>query len=125
MAIAEALIRQEVETIKDITMGPLQQASSAISSYFPQVLGALGILVVGWLVAVILRKITSKPLRALGLDVISERTGMTDVLQRNSIRKRPSELIGTGIYWLILFSALVATLTPSGSTWPVCCYSPL
>jgi len=114
MAIAEALIRQEVETIRDITMGPLQQASRAISGYFPQVLGALGILVVGWLVAVILRKITGKTLRALGLDVISERTGMTDVLQRGGIRKRPSELIGAGIYWLILFSALVATFNTLG-----------
>jgi hypothetical protein len=39
---------------------------------------------------------------------------MTDVLQRGSIRKRPSELIGTGIYWLILFSALVATFNTLG-----------
>jgi hypothetical protein len=112
--MAEALIKQEMTMIKDITMGPLQQTSRAISSYFPQVLGALGILVVGWLVAIILRKITGKTLRALGLDVISERTGMTDVLQRGSIRKRPSELIGTGIYWLILFSALVATFNTLG-----------
>ena len=64
-------VKKEVGMIKDITMAPLQQASTAISSYFPQVLGALGILVVGWLVAVILRKITAKALRALGLDVIS------------------------------------------------------
>lgn len=114
MLAAVAQMKQEVGMIKDVTMGPLQQASRAISSYFPQVLGALGILVVGWLVAVLLRKITAKALRALGLDVIAERTGMTDVLQRGSIRKRPSELIGAGIYWLILFSALVAMFNTLG-----------
>ena len=114
MATKAELIKQEVETIKDVTMGPLQQASRAISSYFPQLIGALVILVIGWLVAVILQKVVGKALRALGFDLVSERMGMTDILQRSGLRKRPSELIGWLIYWLILFSTLVATFNALG-----------
>src|SRR5688500_12295642 len=109
MATNIAFIQQEIEKIKGVTVGPLKQVSIAISSYLPQIIGAIIILVAGWLAAVILRKVTGKALRALGLDVVSERVGIMDILQRGGIIKRPSELLGWLLYWLILFSTLVAT----------------
>jgi hypothetical protein len=108
------LIKQEAGAIKAVTMGPLKQASAAISGYVPQMFAALVILVMGWVVAVVLRKVTSKGCRALGFDVIAERTGMSGLLQRGGIVSRPSELLGFGIYWLILFSALVAMFNTLG-----------
>lgn len=114
MATRAERIQQEVAVIKGITMDPLKQASVAISSYLPNVIGALVILVVGWLVAALLRKVAGKALRAFGLDVVSERVGITDILLRGGLRKRPSELIGWLIYWLILFSTLVTTFNALG-----------
>lgn len=114
MATKAELIQQEVGKITDITVGPLKQVSMAISNYLPQIIGALTILVAGCLVAVLLRKVTGKALRALGLDIVSERVGIMDILQRGGIPKRPSELIGWLIYWLILFSTLVATFNVLG-----------
>ena len=114
MAMTIAFIQQEIEKIKGVTVGPLKQVSIAISNYLPQIIGALVILAAGWLAAVILRKVTGKALRALGLDVVSERVGIMDILQRGGIIKRPSELLGWLIYWLILFSTLVATFNVLG-----------
>jgi len=114
MATKIAIIQQGVGKIKAITVEPLKQASLAISSYMPQIIGALTILVAGWLVALLLRKVTGKGLRALGLDVVLERVGILDILQRGGIHKRPSELIGWLIYWLILFSTLMATFNVLG-----------
>jgi len=114
MATKTEILQQEVGKIKDVTVGPLKQASMALSSYMPQIIGALSILVVGWLVALLLRKVTGKGLRALGLDVVLERVGVLDILQRGGIHKRPSELIGWLIYWLILFSTLMATFNVLG-----------
>lgn len=104
----------KMQTVKTVTVAPLQQAYQIIMGYLPQVLGALVILLVGWLVAIIIRKVAGKVLRAAGLDVISERTGVTGILDRGGIGKRPSELLGWGVYWLILFSALVATFNALG-----------
>lgn len=114
MANKAEIIRQEMEAIGDITLGPLQTASRTIMSYAPQILGALALLLIGWLVALLLRKVTGKALRAAGVDVIAQRAGMTTVLERGGIRKRPSELLGWGVYWLILFSTLVATFNALG-----------
>jgi small-conductance mechanosensitive channel len=104
----------KLQVVKTVTVLPLQQAYQTIIGYLPQVLGALAILLVGWLVAIVIRKVAGKALRAAGLDVISERTGVTGILQRGGIRKRPSELLGWGVYWLILFSALVTTFNALG-----------
>lgn len=103
-----------MQVVETVTVRPLQQAYRTIIGYLPQILGALAILLVGWLVAVVLRKVVGKALRAAGLDVISERTGVTAMLQRGGVRKRPSELLGWGVYWLLLFSALVATFNALG-----------
>ena len=100
--------------IGDITLAPLQQASQTIMSYLPHIVGALALLLVGWIVAMLLRKVTGKALRAAGVDVIAQRMGITTVLGRGGISKRPSELLGWGIYWLILFSTLVATFNALG-----------
>jgi small-conductance mechanosensitive channel len=114
MATKTELIQQEMGKLKDVTMEPLKQASMAVSSYFPQIMGALTILITGWLVALLLRKMTGKALRALGLDIVLERIGITHILQRSSIHKRPSELMGWLLYWLILFSTLMATFNVLG-----------
>lgn len=104
----------KMQVVETVTVLPLQLAYRTIIGYLPQILGALAILLVGWLVAVVLRKVAGKALRAAGLDVISERTGVTAVLQRGGVGKRPSELLGWGVYWLLLFSALVATFNALG-----------
>lgn len=108
------LLKQEMAMIGDITLGPLQQASQTIMNYLPQLVGALALLLVGWIVAMLLRKVTGKALRAAGVDVIAQRMGITTVLARGGISKRPSELLGWGSYWLILFSTLVATFNALG-----------
>ncbi|GIX47343.1 MAG: hypothetical protein KatS3mg131_1554 [Candidatus Tectimicrobiota bacterium] len=62
-----------------------------------------------------LRKLTAKVLRALGLDVIAERTGATALLARGGVPQRPLTAVGLGgVYWLILFSALVAAFNALG-----------
>jgi small-conductance mechanosensitive channel len=108
------LIKEEAQTIKQITVGSLQQAYYTIVDYLPHILGALVLLLVGWLVAMLLRKFTGKALRVVGVDVLAERTGLTAVLARGGICKRPSELLGWGLYWLILLSALVAMFNALG-----------
>ena len=102
------------QLLRTVTVDPLQHVWRTVVAYLPQLLGALALLLVGWLVAIVLRKVTGKMLRALGLDVLAERTGGTAILRRGGIQARPSELLGRGVYWLILFSALVATFNALG-----------
>jgi small-conductance mechanosensitive channel len=103
-----------LQMIKEVSLQPLQQVYRSIAAFIPQILGAFALLLVGWIVALVFRKVTGKLLRALGLDVLAERFGVVNVLTRADIRKRPSELLGYGVYWLVLFSALVGTFNALG-----------
>ncbi|RMH03717.1 MAG: hypothetical protein D6704_12225 [Nitrospirae bacterium] len=76
------------------------------STFAPKVFLAALILLLGWVFSVVLGKTVSKVLRALGFDVLSERTGIVRFLERGGIHQRPSVLMGRGVYWLIMFSAL-------------------
>lgn len=63
-----------------------------------------------WLVASIIRSVTSKGLRAIGLDLIAERTGLRAYLAKHDIPTAPSRAVGWLVYFVILYTALVLVL---------------
>lgn len=85
----------------------LRQLYEFITKYGPGIAFALAVIFLGWLLAVLIRKIAAKLFRALGFDVLSEKTGLKSFLERGGIKKRPSALIGSIFYWIILFNALI------------------
>lgn len=77
----------------------LQQA---LGSQTPQVLGALAVLVVGWLLAVIVRAATRRGLKMLR---VNERINAS-----TNTTLHTEEATATGVFWLVLLATLVATL---------------
>ncbi len=75
---------------------------SAFGSHLPQILGAVAIFVVGWLVAVIARAATLRLLSMLGLNRrISDGTGVAVDTERP---------IALGVFWLVLLFTVIAVL---------------
>jgi len=85
----------------------LQKVYGLGVEYFPKILTSVLILLVGWISALLVKKVAVKVLRALGSDVISEKTGLERYLEKGLIRRKPSHLIGAGFYWLIIFASVV------------------
>lgn len=82
---------------------------TAIIDYLPRLFGALIIVVVGVLVATIARVVFALILRRLQLDELCRRAGITRLLEQGSIRRRPSQLIGTLIFYgILIFTFLTA-----------------
>lgn len=78
----------------------LTTLQSTLGAYLPKIAGALGILIVGWIIAVIVRAGLRKVLSALKIDQnISDRTGAG---------ARIEGLIAGGAFWLILLVTAVA-----------------
>ena len=77
-----------------------ESLQSTLGSSIPSILGAIGILVVGWLVAVILRSVTRKILRALKLNSRLSSASKTEVnIERG---------IASGIYYIVLLFVAIA-----------------
>jgi hypothetical protein len=87
-------------------LAPVQGLVDEILAFLPNLLGAALILVIGWLVARIVRQIVTSLLAGIGVDRFGARTGVANVLGPVSL----SGLIGTIIYILILIPVAIAAL---------------
>lgn len=77
---------------------------------------ALGIIVVGWTLAHMLRALIVRLLRTLGLERVAERARVSDVLRRGAIRQSFVELLGSLTYWLLMIATVIVALQYLGIT---------
>ncbi|MBI3087907.1 MAG: hypothetical protein HYY91_03370 [Candidatus Omnitrophica bacterium] len=93
-----------------ILMQPIQSLLTQLFGFLPNFLGALLILLVGWLIAKALESVVVGLLKTVQLDRLAERIQLADVLTKGGIRQKLSELIGVIIYWLAILMVVIAAL---------------
>ncbi|HZO29154.1 MAG TPA: mechanosensitive ion channel, partial [Chloroflexota bacterium] len=85
---------------------PIQVMLTRMLAYLPNVVAAGLILLVGWFVARIVRRIVTGLLAASGADRLGERVGLSQVLGRQTL----SGLVGLVVYIFILVPVLISAL---------------
>ena len=98
----------------ELVIQTLKQAYVYITELMPKLLLAILIMLIGWVCAVLLKKVVSKLVRGLGFDAVSEKTGLKSFLEKGGVKKNPSYIIGLAFYWLIIFSTLVMVFNTLG-----------
>jgi hypothetical protein len=87
-------------------LAPVQSLVNEILAFLPNLLGAALILVIGWLLARIVRQIVTNLLAGVGVDRFAQQTGVSNALGELSL----ANLIGTIVYILILIPVAIAAL---------------
>lgn len=87
-------------------LSPVQGLVGEILAFLPNIIAAAIILVVGWFVAHIVRKLVTNLLAAAGADRFSERVGLAGALGAQGL----SGLLGLIVYALILIPVILAAL---------------
>ena len=82
--------------------------------FVPALLLATLLLLVGWVVAKVARRIVIRVLRRLRLDAAAERAGFDDFLVQGGVRYTAVTLVGAAVYWLILMGVFVAVIEGLG-----------
>jgi len=85
----------------------LQEGLSAFFAYIPQLIGAIVILIVGYIVAKILQAVVTRVLGALGFDGWMERGGIKQFFDRADTRQTPTSVLGKLVFWFIFIIAIV------------------
>ena len=91
-------------------LDPLRVAWEDIIRYFPSILGALIILLVGALIAKGVEQLLVNVLKRINLDKIADQIQLSSVLARGGIRHKLSQLIGALTYWVIMLAFIMAGL---------------
>jgi hypothetical protein len=85
-----------------------------ITAFLPELIGAIIIFVVGWIIARLLRLGVEKLLKLVRFDTATEKTGVNKFLKKGEIVRAPSEIVGTLVYWFIMILVLIASLDALG-----------
>src|ERR671921_610964 len=85
---------------------PLQNALSTFLSYIPQLIGALIILIVGYIVAKALQALVGRLLQAIGFDRWMERGGIKQFFDRAETNQTPHSILGQLVFWFVFIIAI-------------------
>jgi hypothetical protein len=96
--------------LEQFVLDPLQSAWNQFLAFAPSVLGALLILLVGGIIAKLLRQLIVRGLKLITLDRIAEQVGVATILNRGGIRSQLSELLGGIVYWMVLLAFVMTAL---------------
>jgi hypothetical protein len=87
------------------------------AEYLPRLLGALVVILVGWLLAKLTRFLVARALRAMNFNVLTERAGTDNFLAQAGMRGDTCTLFGMVGSWLVMLVALVDAANRLGLTY--------
>ena len=91
----------------DWSLEPLRGFLLRAGEFLPRILIAVVIVVVGWMVAKMVRFAIAKGLRAVNFNVLTERAGIDAFLHDGGIRADTTEILALLFYWLVVLASLV------------------
>jgi len=98
----------------NLIVEPVRQMLTRILNYLPVLLGALIILIVGWVVAKAIRRLINWLLKTIRFDVLADKAGIPEILKKGDLKISAGELVSNIVYWLIIIMVLVMTVDALG-----------
>src|SRR5215470_3448655 len=100
----------------DLFWDPVQSFLAQAGEILPKVLLAIVILIVGWLLAKLVRFVVVKALRAINFNVPTEKAGLDGFLRQGGGETDTTGVLGLLVYWLIILTALLVASNTVGLT---------
>jgi Conserved TM helix len=104
---------QSLDFLTQMTRRFLDQGAELL----PRLALALGIILIGWLIAKAVRFAVERGLRAVNFNVLTERAGTDHFLQQGGLRGDTTTLFGLFAYWLVILAALISAFDKIGLTY--------
>jgi Conserved TM helix len=106
----ESVMQQQL----DVFVASLTSFWTQLASFVPQMLAALLLLFVGWLLANLVRTGVMKLLDVLRFDTLAEKTGIEAFLKQGNLDVSLSRILAKLAYWIIIFIVIVTVANSLG-----------
>jgi hypothetical protein len=100
----------------DAVFVALTGALNDLLLFVPRLLGALLILLVGWLIAKAVAALVTRGLRAVRFNQVADRAELDQFLDRAGVRLDPASVVGKLAYWFLLLIFIGAAFNAFGLT---------
>lgn len=101
---------------KAILLEPTTIVLAQIGQFLVNVLLVLIILIIGWVIAKLIKTLVTRVLKSVKLDLLSDRIELSNLLAKGGIQYSLSEMIGVICYWLVLLVTFVIAINAIGLT---------
>lgn len=94
-----------MEKVTDLTQVGLQSLvalGESFMSALPNILGALFLIILGWVIAKIVSYVVRRALKALGFDKLAQKVNLDELLNNANVSVTPSRVVGKFVYWVII-----------------------
>lgn len=89
-------------------------AVAVLFRFIPALIGALVILLIGWIIARVVHALVLKVLQLIHFDQVMARTGLPEMFQRMGVRADPARLLAGLVYWFVFLIFVVAAANALG-----------
>ena len=93
----------------EVLLPSFKSILSNIFAILPNILAALTILFVGWIVAKLFEKLVKRILEKFGFNGVVERSGIVSFLKKSGINREVSWILGKIIFWLLFLVFMLAS----------------
>jgi len=98
----------------NLIVEPVREMLTKIMAYLPVLLGALVILIIGWLVAKAIQRVVDWLLKTVRFDMMADKAGISEVLRKGNLKTNAREVVSGLVYWLIMIMVLVMVVNALG-----------
>jgi hypothetical protein len=81
-----------------------------VAVFLPNLFFAVAIILVGWVACNVIKRIVVRVLRLCQFDILAERAGIKQALERGGIKQSASDILGLLVFWFLFLIAIVTTL---------------
>lgn len=97
-----------------LVLDPVREMLTQIMAYLPVLLGALIILIIGWLVAKAIKRVVEWLLATIRFEMLADKAGISEVLRKGNLKMTVSQVVSGLVYWLIMIMVLVMVVNALG-----------
>jgi len=97
-----------------LVLDPVREMLTQIMAYLPVLLGALIILILGWLVAKAIKRVVEWLLTTIRFEMLADKAGISEVLRKGNLKMTVSQVVSGLVYWLIMIMVLVMVVNALG-----------
>ena len=98
----------------NLSVEPVREMLTRLIGYLPTLLGALVILIVGWIVAKVIRGIVNRLLKVIRFDKLADKAGISEILSKGGFKATTGEVLSGLVYWLVIIMVLVIVVNALG-----------
>lgn len=85
-----------------LVLDPLKKIAANLADIIPNLINALYVLAVGWIMAHMIQFVVAKVLKLINFDTIAEKTGIDSILKEAKVSMSPSVWLSKLTYWVVM-----------------------